>query len=103
MAVLQRELESSPIQEAEILAVASIATPLDLANVTLPWALEGRAVSHSTYLAHIAHSYSHAYNQPLESLFTDHAAMLVKDLFDGLHVGDDIMRQVATDSASNFP
>ncbi len=94
MAVLQRELESSPIQEAEILAVASIATPLDLANVTLPWALEGRAVSHSTYLAHIAHSYSHAYNQPLESLFTDHAAMLVKDLFDGLHVGDDIMRQL---------
>ena len=94
VAVLQRELEASPIQEAEILAVASIATPLDLANVTLPWALEGHAASHSTYLAYIAHSYSRAYNQPLESLFTDDAAMLVKDLFDGLHAGDDIMRQL---------
>ena len=94
VAVLQRELEASPIQEAEILAVASIATPLDLANVTLPWALEGHAASHSTYLAYIAHSYSSAYNQPLESLLTDEAATLVKDLFDGLHAGDDIMKQL---------
>ena len=94
VAVLQRELEASPLQEAEILAVASIAAPLDLANVTLPWALEGRAASHSIYLAYIAHSYSRAYNQPLESLFTDDAAMLVKELFDGLHAGDDIMKQL---------
>jgi pimeloyl-ACP methyl ester carboxylesterase len=94
VAVLQRELEASPIQEAEILAVASIATPLDLANVTLPWALEGRAASHSTYLAYIAHSYSRAYNQPLESLFTDDATILVRELFNGLHAGDDIMRQL---------
>ena len=94
VAVLQRELEASPIQEAEILAVASIATPLDLANVTLPWALEGHATSHSTYLAYIEHSYSRTYNQPLESLLKDDAATLVKELFDGLHTGDDIMRQL---------
>jgi len=94
VAVLQRELEASPIQEAEVLASASIAPPLDLANVTLPWALEGHAASHSTYLAYIAHSYSRAYNQPLESLLTDEAATLVRELFDGLHVGDEIMRQL---------
>ena len=94
VAVLQRELEASPIREAEILAVASIATPLDLANVTLPWALEGHATSHSTYLAYIAHSYSRTYNQPLESLLKDDAATLVKELFDGLHAGDDIMKQL---------
>ena len=94
VAVLQRALEASPIEEAKVLAVASIAPPLDLANVTLPWALEGRAASHSTYLAYIAHSYSLAYNQPLESLLTDDAAALVKKLFDGLHAGDDIMKQL---------
>lgn len=94
VAVLQRQLEASPIQEAKVLASASIAPPLDLANVTLPWALEGRAASHSTYLAYVAHSYSRAYNQPLESLLTDDAATLVKELFDGLHAGDDIMNQL---------
>jgi len=94
VAVLQRALEASPIEEAKVLAVASIAPPLDLANVTLPWALEGRAASHSTYLAYIAHSYSRAYNQPLESLLTDDAAALVKELFDGLHAADDIAKQL---------
>lgn len=89
-AALQRSLEAAPIGEAEVLAVASIAPPLDLANVTLPWALEGRAPSHSTYLAYVAHSYARAYGQPLESLLTDDSATLVTDLFDGLHSGDDI-------------
>ncbi len=87
---VQRALEASPIDQAEVLAVASIAPPLDLANVTLPWALEGRAPSHSTYLAYIAHSYARAYGQPLESLLTDDAAALVNELFDGLHTADDI-------------
>lgn len=87
---MQRALEASPIDEAEVLAVASIAPPLDLANVTLPWALEGRAPSHSTYLAYVAHSYAHAYGQPLESLLTADAAALVTELFDGLHTADDI-------------
>ncbi len=87
---LQRALEAAPIDEADVLAVASIAPPLDLANVTLPWALEGRAPSHSTYLAYIAHSYARAYGQPLESLLTDDAAALVNELFDGLHTADDI-------------
>jgi len=90
VAAVQRALEASPIDEAEVLAVASIAPPLDLANVTLPWALEGRAPSHSTYLAYVAHSYAHAYGQPLESLLTDDAAALVTELFDGLHTADDI-------------
>ena len=90
VAAVQRALEASPIDEAEVLAVASVAPPLDLANVTLPWALEGRAPSHSTYLAYIAHSYARAYGQPLESLLTDDAAALVTELFDGLHAADDI-------------
>jgi len=90
VAAVQRALEASPIDEAEVLAVASIAPPLDLANVTLPWALEGRAPSHSTYLAYVAHSYAHAYGQPLESLLTDDTAALVTELFDGLHTADDI-------------
>ncbi|MEX0847305.1 MAG: hypothetical protein WD023_05945 [Ilumatobacteraceae bacterium] len=90
VAVLQRTLEAAPIDEADVLAVASIAPPLDLANVTLPWALEGRAPSHSTYLAYVAHSYARAYGQPLESLLTDDAATLVTELFDGLHAADDI-------------
>ena len=94
VAVLQRALEASPIDEAEVLAVASIAPPLDLANVTLPWALEGGAASHSTYLAYISYSYSRAYSQPLESLLTDDAARLVKELFDGLHAADDIAKQL---------
>lgn len=87
---VQRALELSPIDEAEVLAVASIAPPLDLANVTLPWALEGRAPSHSTYLAYIAYSYARTYGHPLESLLTDDAAALVTELFDGLHTADEI-------------
>jgi hypothetical protein len=94
VAAVQRALEASPIDEAEVLAVASIAPPLDLANVTLPWALQGRAPSHSTYLAYIAHSYARAYGQPLESLLTDDAAALVTELFDGLHAADDIAGQL---------
>jgi hypothetical protein len=99
---LQRALEADPIDEAEVLAVASIAPPLDLANVTLPWALEGRAPSHSTYLAYIAHSYAHAYGQPLESLLTDDAAALVTELFDGLHTADDIVARLPSTPRQMF-
>ena len=102
MAVLQRSLEAAPIDEAEVLAVAGIAPPLDLANVTLPWALEGRAPSHSTYLAYIAHSYARAYGQPLESLLTDDAATLATELFDGLHAGDEIASRLPPTSRSMF-
>lgn len=64
------------------------------ADVTLPWALEGHAASHSTYLAYIAHSYSRVYDQPLESLLTDDAAGLVRELFDGLHTADEIVSRL---------
>ena len=89
-AVVQRALEADPVDQVEVLAAASVAPPLDLADVTLPWALEGHAASHSTYLAYIAHSYSRVYDQPLESLLTDDAAGLVRELFDGLHTADEI-------------
>lgn len=93
-AVVQRALEARPIDQVEVLAAAAIAPPLDLANVTLPWALEGRAASHSTYLAYIAHSYSRAYDQPLESLLTDDSADLVRELFDGLHTAEEIVSRL---------
>jgi hypothetical protein len=93
-AVVQRALEAHPIDQVEVLAAAAIAPPLDLANVTLPWALEGRAASHSTYLAYIAHSYSRADDQPLESLMTDDSADLVRELFDGLHTAEEIVSRL---------
>jgi pimeloyl-ACP methyl ester carboxylesterase len=87
---VQRALEGSPIDQAQVLAVASIAPPLDLEAVTLPWALDGHASSHSTYLAFLAHSYARVYDQPLESVLTDDAAALATELFDGLHSSEDI-------------
>lgn len=102
VAVVQRALEAHPMGESEVLAAASIAPPLDLANVTLPWALAGRAPSHSTYLAYIAHSYSRVYNQPLESLLTDDAANLVRELFDGLHTAEEISGQLPPSPLSMF-
>lgn len=101
-AVVQRALEAHPMGQAEVLAAASIAPPLDLANVTLPWALEGRAASHSTYLAYIAHSYSRVYDHPLESLLTDDAADLVRELFDGLHTAEEIAGRLPPSPLSMF-
>lgn len=101
-AVVQRALEAHPMGQAEVLAAASIAPPLDLANVTLPWALEGHAASHSTYLAYIAHSYSRVYDQPLESLLTVDAADLVTELFDGLHAAEDISSRLPLTPLSSF-
>jgi pimeloyl-ACP methyl ester carboxylesterase len=99
---VQRALESSPIAEAELVAVASIAPPLDLEAVTLPWALEGHASSHSTYLAFLAHSYSRVYDQPLESVLTDDAAALAIELFDGLHSSEDIAARLSATPREMF-
>jgi pimeloyl-ACP methyl ester carboxylesterase len=99
---LQRALEADPTDEASVMAAASIAAPLDLAGVTLPWALGGHAPSHSTYLAYVAHAYARVYGQPLTSVLSDEAARLATELFDGLHSGEEIAARLPSDPRRMF-
>lgn len=94
VAAVQRALEAAPMAEVEVVAAASIAPPLDLAGVSFPWAIDGHAASHSTYLAYVAHSYAHVYGERLESVLNDDAAPLVRELFDGLHESDEIVSRL---------
>lgn len=90
VAVVHRALEAAPIEGVRLAASAAIAPPLDLAGVTIPWALGGSSSSHSTYLAYIADSYSRRAGAPLDTLFRDDVAAKVTELFDGSHTGDEI-------------
>ena len=89
--VVQRELELHAVADVNVVAAAAIAPPLNLAGYQIPYAIEGRAKSHSLYLSYLAHSYCLLYSQPLETLINDRQSPVVAALFDGQHSGEKIM------------
>lgn len=101
-AVVQRALEASPRPGIEVVAAAGLASPLDLASVSLPWGFTGASSAHSLYLAFVANSYARIYNQPLDSLVTDEFAALIPELFDGEHAFDDIVQRLPRDPREMF-
>ena len=70
-AVVQRALESTPRSGIDVRAAAGLASPLNPADVTVPFAFEGTSTAHSMYLAFLAHSYARIYEKPLDTLLTD--------------------------------
>ncbi len=101
-AVLQRALEASPRAGIEVLAAAGLASPLDLAGVSLPWGFTGASTAHSLYLAFVANSYARTYEQRLDSVVTDDFAALIPELFDGEHSYDDIVQRLPRDPREMF-
>jgi pimeloyl-ACP methyl ester carboxylesterase len=100
--VLQRELENHPIYGVDVVGAAAIATPLNLAGIQFPHAIEGTAASHSLYLSYIAYSYCQLYSQPLQSLIRDEWSPVVAEMFDGQHTGDQVMETLPSTPRAIF-
>jgi pimeloyl-ACP methyl ester carboxylesterase len=88
-AVVQRELERRHDPAWHVRASAGIAGPYNMADIALPLAMTGVAVSDSTYLTNLALSYSAHYHHPLESVMKPDMAARARILFDGDHTVDD--------------
>jgi pimeloyl-ACP methyl ester carboxylesterase len=88
-AVVQRELERRNDPAWRVRAGAGIAGPYNMADIALPLAMTGVAISDSAYLTNLALSYSTHYHQPLESLLKPDMARRARELFDGDHTVDD--------------
>jgi hypothetical protein len=84
-AILEHELARRPDPALRVRAAAAIAGVYDLADTTLPFALQGRAASDPAYLSNVALAYSTYYRQPLESVMTPRGAALARSLLDGDH------------------
>ena len=92
--VVQRALEAAPVAGVDVFAAAGLASPLNLAGVVFPYAIEGAAESHSMYLAFLAHAYCRVYDQPLDTLLTAEYSRVVPNLFDGEHSADTIVARL---------
>ena len=101
-AVVHRALEKSPRPGIEVIAAAGLASPLDLAGVSLPWGFNGESTAHSLYLAFVANAYSLIYGQRLDSVVTDDFAALIPELFDGEHTSDDIVKRLPREPREMF-
>jgi pimeloyl-ACP methyl ester carboxylesterase len=82
-AALQRSIEADPAPNVHLLATAAMAPPLNLAEISVPLALKGKAVTSSMYLAYIIHSYSKIYEHQPNTVMTDHYASLLSELYSG--------------------
>jgi pimeloyl-ACP methyl ester carboxylesterase len=82
-AALQRSIEADPAHNLALLAAAAMAPPLNLAEISVPLALKGKAVTSSMYLAYIIHAYSKIYDQQPNSVMTDQHASLLSELYSG--------------------
>jgi pimeloyl-ACP methyl ester carboxylesterase len=97
-----RELEALEDPRFQVKAVASIAGPFYLREVSFPQALTGKAKSHPFYLAYVANSYAHLYGQPLESLLEPPYVEKVPNLFDGEHESEAIAAALPTNPRELF-
>ncbi len=84
-ALLQRTLEQHPDPAWHVVAGAGIAGPYRLADISFPFALNGRAPGDADYLATASLSYSTYYHRPLDSVLAQPYAESVARLFDGDH------------------
>ncbi|MCA9837823.1 MAG: hypothetical protein KC422_12975 [Trueperaceae bacterium] len=90
---LHRALEQQDDPHFQVLGTATVAAPFDLANISVPFAFEGKAgKTASFYLAFLAFAYSTVYDQPLETLLKESYASQIPQLFDGEHATDSILK-----------
>jgi pimeloyl-ACP methyl ester carboxylesterase len=82
-AAVQRSLEANPLPNVELLAAAAMAPALNLAEITVPTALNSQALSASLYLAYIVHSFSKIYDHEPNTVLTDHYASMLPELYSG--------------------
>ena len=87
-AVLHRALETGPNPVMRVRATATIAGAFDLADISIPFALEGRSVGSSVYLGLAAQSWGAYYGHPLETLLTAAGKASVVRALDGSHGAD---------------
>jgi pimeloyl-ACP methyl ester carboxylesterase len=70
---------------------------VDLSNIGIPAALEGRSRFGSLYVAWVALSYSRDYGEPIGSVLREPWGSTAADLFDGGHDGDTIVEALPSD------
>ncbi len=87
----QRLIESAGTYDFGLRGVASVAGAVDLANVGIASALEGKSKFGSLYIAWIAVSYARDYGLALDSVLKEPWVTIAPDLFDGEHSGDVIV------------
>ncbi|NJN51005.1 MAG: hypothetical protein HC809_03690 [Gammaproteobacteria bacterium] len=88
-AALQRALESAP-RPRSLTAVATVAAPLNLFDVSFPYSLNGKGKSNSVYLAYMVRAYAEIYGQPIARVIAEPYASQLPMLFDGYHDNDAI-------------
>jgi pimeloyl-ACP methyl ester carboxylesterase len=93
----QRLVESGPSSGIRVTASAPVAAAVDLANIGIKSALEGRSRFGSLYVAWIALTYSRDYGEPMESVLREPWSSTVAGLFDGYHDGDFIVEALPSD------
>jgi pimeloyl-ACP methyl ester carboxylesterase len=96
-ALVQRAIEADPAPNVELLAAAAMAPPLNLAEITVPIALNGGAASASLYLAYIVHSYSRIYGHEPNSVMTDQYAGILSELYSGRKDSDAVIAALPKD------
>jgi hypothetical protein len=99
---VQRDLERLHDPRFEVKASAPIAGPFHVREVSFPQALTGETRSHAFYLAYIANSYAHIYDQPLKSILTSPYLEKVPVLFDGEHTSEEISAAIPDDPRDLF-
>ena len=98
-AAVQRSLEGKNPTGLTLKASASIAGPLNLLDISVPYAFANRQ---SFYLGYLANAYASVYGQLLNSLLTDPYAKLVPTLFNGSVSEEQITAQLPADPTTMF-
>lgn len=97
---LDRAIEMDSDSPWEVVAVAPIAGPYDLAGTEFPGMVDGVSPSDSAYAAYLALSYVQSYGtERAADVFTSPYDTQVPTLFDGQHAFDDIVKALPSPSA----
>ncbi len=84
-AVIQRELERRTDAPMQVRAGAAVAGAYNLADISVPFAMQGHSPGHSVYLSALALSYATYDGKPLESVLNPSLIPLIRRLIDGDH------------------
>jgi len=95
-----QQLERTSIEGYDLTGSASIAGPMNLAEVQLRYALEGKAKFGSLYIAWIALCYARVYDQPINDVLLAPWDDIVSSLFDGTRDGAEIVATLPTSPTS---
>lgn len=89
-----RVLESFSNADFHPDAVASVAGPIDLADIGFPESLAGRSRFASLYVAWVATTYARVYGEPVESVLMPPWHAVARELFDEKHDADTILARL---------